>query len=48
MHLIDSFGGVMTISEETRERVEQAYLSGKDSMLYIANMIGVSLPSVQT
>ena len=41
---IDSFGGVMTISEEKRERVVQAYLSGKGSMPYIADMFGVSLP----
>ena len=37
----------MTISEETRERVVQAYLSGKGSMPYIADMFGVSLPSVK-
>jgi transposase len=37
----------MTISEETRERVVQAYLSGKGSMPYIADLFGVSLPSVK-
>ena len=37
----------MTISEETRERVVQAYLSGKGSMSYIADLFGVSLPSVK-
>ena len=37
----------MTISEETRERVVQAYLSGKGSMPYIADMFGISLPSVK-
>ena len=44
--LIGRFGGFMTISEETRERVVQAYLSGKDSMLFIAEMFDVSFPSV--
>ena len=33
----------MTISEETRDRVVQAYLSGKGSMPYNADMFGVSL-----
>ena len=37
----------MTISEETRERVVQAYLSGKGSMPYIAEMFGVFVPSVK-
>ena len=33
----------MTISEETREPVVQAYLLGKGSMPYIVYMFGVSL-----
>ena len=37
----------MTISEDTREGVVQAYLSGKGSMPYIAEMPGVSLPYVK-
>ena len=37
----------MRISEERRERVVQAYLSGKGSMPYIADMFGISLSSVK-
>ena len=37
----------MTISEEIREKVVQAYVGGKGSMPYIADMFGVSVPSVQ-
>ena len=37
----------MTISEEISKKVVQAYVEGKGSMPYIADMFGVSVPSVQ-